>query len=103
MGMHAKKRIEIIVEAPAIHRLTAALEAAGVTGYSILPVLGGRGSTGSWSRDGLVGGAGQMVMLICITDAGRVEAILADVMRLLSRQIGIVTVGDVAVVRGERF
>ncbi len=39
MQMFAKKRIEIFVEAPALHRLTDALEKAGVKGYTILPAL----------------------------------------------------------------
>jgi hypothetical protein len=55
MDMHRKKRIEIILEAPAMNRLSAALEAAGVTGYTVLPVLAGKGKTGAWTRDGLVG------------------------------------------------
>lgn len=103
METHAKKRIEIILEAPALHRLTGVLEAAGVSGYTIVPALGGRGEQGSWSREGLVGGAGQMVVVVCITDASRVDHLLTELMRLLSRQIGIVSIGDVAVVRGSRF
>ncbi len=103
METHAKKRIEIILEAPAVLRLTTLLDAAGVSGYTILPALGGRGERGNWSREGLVGGAGQMVAVVCITDAKRIEALLAELMRLLSRQIGIVSIGDVVVVRGERF
>jgi nitrogen regulatory protein PII len=101
--MHAKKRVEIILEAPALNRLASALEAAGVTGYTVLPVLAGKGTTGAWTRDGLVGGAGAMVCVITITDAARVEAVLEKVMSVLSRQIGLVSIGDVQVVRGERF
>ena len=103
MEMHRKKRLEIILEAPAMNRLANALEQAGVTGYTVLPVLAGKGTTGAWSRDGLVGGAGAMVCVICITDPSKVETVLARVMDLLSRQIGLVTIGDVDVVRGERF
>jgi nitrogen regulatory protein PII len=103
MDLHPRKRIEIVLEAPALHRLTSALDAVQVTGYTILPVLAGRGEGGTWSRDGLVGAAGQMVMVICITDARRAEAVLERVMALLARQIGIVSVSDVMVVRADRF
>lgn len=103
MEMHRKKRIEIILEAPAMNRLSTALEAAGVTGYTVLPVLAGKGKTGAWTRDGLVGGAGAMVCVICITDPTRVDLVLERIMAVLSRQIGLVTIGDVDVVRGERF
>ncbi|MGL5446694.1 MAG: DUF190 domain-containing protein [Rhabdaerophilum sp.] len=103
MEMHRKKRIEIILEAPAMNRLSTALETAGVTGYTVLPVLAGKGKTGAWTRDGLIGGAGAMVCVICITDPTRVDAVLERIMAVLSRQIGLVTIGDVDVVRGERF
>ena len=103
MDMHRKKRIEIILEAPAMNRLANALEQAGVSGYTVLPVLAGKGTTGAWTRDGLVGGAGAMVCVICITDPSRVDAVIERVMALLSRQIGLVTIGDVDVIRGERF
>jgi nitrogen regulatory protein PII len=103
MEMHRKKRIEIILEAPAMNRLAGALENAGVTGYTVLPVLAGKGKTGAWTRDGLIGGAGAMVCVICITDPTRVDAVLERIMAVLSRQIGLVTIGDVDVVRGERF
>lgn len=103
METHRKRRIEIILEAPAMNRLAAALEAAGVSGYTVLPVLAGKGTTGAWTRDGLVGGAGAMVCVICIIDPTRADAVLERIMAVLSRQIGLVTVGDVDVVRGERF
>jgi nitrogen regulatory protein PII len=103
MMMHPKKRIEIMLEAPALNRLAAALEAAGVTGYTVLPVLAGKGTTGAWTGDGLIGGAGAMVCVITITDAARVDAVVEKVMSVLARQIGLVSIGDVQVVRGDRF
>jgi nitrogen regulatory protein PII len=103
MRMFDKKRIEIIVEAPALHRLTDALEKAGVTGYTILPVLAGSGSAGAWTREGQIGDAGRMVAILCITDPSRVDGVLEGVYRLLSRQIGIVTVADVKVLRETLF
>lgn len=103
MDKHKKKRLEIILEAPALHRLTHVLDSAGASGYTVFPALGGRGKNGQWSREGLVGGAGQMVMVVCITDPSRAESILAEIMGLLRRQIGIVSMSEVEVVRGERF
>jgi nitrogen regulatory protein PII len=103
MKMHAKKRIEIFLEAPALHRLTDALEKAGVKGYTILPALAGNGSSGPWSREGQVGDAGRLVQIVCITDPSRVEAVLEGVYRLLSKQIGVVSVADVEVIRETLF
>ncbi len=58
MQTHHAKRVEIIIEAPMETRLTAALEKAGVTGFTVLPVLGGSGRSGRWTREGQVGRAG---------------------------------------------
>jgi nitrogen regulatory protein PII len=103
MQMFAKKRIEIFVEAPALHRLTDALEKAGVKGYTILPALAGNGASGPWSREGQVGDAGRLVQIVCITDPSRAETVLDSVYTLLARQIGIVSVSDVQVIRETLF
>lgn len=100
---HPKKRIEIIIEAPLLRRLTECLTAHQVTGYTVLPVIGGGGREGSWSAAGVVSEASHMAFVICIADAARVPDLLEAVYALVSRQIGIVTVSDVEVVRAERF
>ena len=69
MKTYPKKRIEIIIEAPLSRRMTEQLDRAGVTGYSIIPLLGGKGLSGSWSSDGQIGRASGMIAIICITDA----------------------------------
>ena len=43
MQTHKAKRVEIIIEAVMEKRLTDALEGAGVTGFTVLPVRGGSG------------------------------------------------------------
>ena len=103
VATHLKKRIEIIVEAPALHRLTDRLDKAGVTGYTIVPTLAGRGRSGGWSAEGLAGDAGRLVMVISIVDPSRVDAVLEGVYGVLARQIGIVAVSDVQVIRADHF
>ncbi len=103
VDMHPKKRVEIVMEAPALHRLTDALDKAGVTGYTIVSALAGRGLSGAWSREGLAGDAGRMVIVICIVDAARADAVIAGVHKLLARQIGVVTMSDVQVIRADHF
>lgn len=100
---HKKKRIEVIVEAPVLSRLLDDLDRLSVTGYTVLPALAGRGRTGSWRRDDAVNPAGQMVCVVCITDQQKVEGVLGAVHGLLARQIGIVSVSDVEVIRQEHF
>jgi PII-like signaling protein len=103
MQTHAKKRIEIVIEAPSLRRLTELLDRLAVAGYTVIPALAGRGRDGSWSREGLVSDAGRMVIVVCVLDESRVDPVLEEVYALVSRQIGIVTVSDVAVIRKEHF
>jgi PII-like signaling protein len=103
MKTFPKKRIEIMIEAPLMQRVLTLLDQQGVSGYTVLPVLAGRGKDGAWHRDGAIGRAGSLVMIFCILDANRVDAVLDPLFELVSRQIGIVTVSDIQVVRGEHF
>ena len=102
MQTHLAKRVEIIIEAPMETRLTAALEKAGVTGFTILPVLGGSGRPGRWSREGQVGRAG-MVAVICLIRPERLDTLLDAAFAVVERHIGVVSVSDAQVLRAERF
>ena len=101
--MHDAKRVAIIIESPMLSRLTDALDGAGVTGYSVLPVLGGSGKSGRWSREGQVGRAGGMAQVICIIRPERLDAMLDAAFEVVERHIGVVTVSDCKVLRAERF
>lgn len=103
MKTHPKKEIRIICESPLVGRMRAHLDRAPITGYTMLPAIGGKGSEGAWSREGLVGDAGQMVIFLVVLDAGELEAVLEDLYGVISNQMGIITVSDVEVVRPERF
>jgi nitrogen regulatory protein PII len=102
MQMHKAKRVEIIIEAPMESRLTGALEKAGVTGYTVLPVLGGSGRSGRWTREGQVGRAG-MVAVICLVRPDRIDALLEAAFTVVERHIGVVSITDTEVLRAERF
>lgn len=103
MQTHVAKRIEIIIEAPMQRRLQEALRRAGVTGYSVLPVMGGDGASGPWSREGQVGRAGSLVAVICIVRPELKDGLLEAVLGVLDRHIGVVSVSDCEVLRAERF
>ncbi|AGI70375.1 hypothetical protein OA238_c01050 [Octadecabacter arcticus 238] len=103
MKTHQAKRVVITIEAIMQNRLTDTMEAAGVTGYSILPVLGGSGRSGSWSREGQIGRANGMVQVICIIKPERLDDLLDAAFKVVDKHIGVVTISDVEVLRAERF
>lgn len=103
MQTYPKKRIELVIETPLLRRVTERLDQAGVSGYTVHPIIAGRGPSGDWTADSLIGDAGHMVSVVCIVDPGRVDALLEQLFAIVRRQIGFVTVSDVSVVRAERF
>ncbi|MEP4733499.1 transcriptional regulator, partial [Parvibaculum sp.] len=82
MEMHRKKRIEILLEAPAQKRLTDLLDRLDVTGYTVSPVLGGKGHHGAWSREGLPSAAGAMVSVAIVVAEERIDEVLEPVFEL---------------------
>jgi nitrogen regulatory protein PII len=102
METHTAKRVEIVIEAPLERRLTDALTNAGVTGFTILPVLGGSGRSGKWSREGQVGRAG-MVSVVCLIKPERLDELLDAAFTVVEKHIGVVSITDAQVLRAERF
>lgn len=102
MQTHKAKRVEIVIEAPLERRLTEALVKAGVTGFTVLPVLGGSGRSGQWTREGQVGRSG-MVAVICLIRPERLDALLDAAFAVVERHIGVVSVTECEVLRAERF
>ncbi|WP_342069003.1 P-II family nitrogen regulator [Yoonia algicola] len=102
MQTHTAKRVEIVIEAPLERRLTQALTDAGVTGFTILPVLGGSGRSGVWTREGQVGRAG-MVSVVCLIKPERLDGLLDAAFSVVEKHIGVVSITDAQVLRAERF
>lgn len=103
MQMHEAKRVEIIIEAVMERQISKALADLGVTGFTILPVLGGSGRSGHWTREGGVGRASGMIAVICLIAPQRLDALIEGIFPLLDAHIGVVSVSDTHVLRAERF
>jgi len=103
MQTHDAKRVEITIEAVMERRLTNALLEADVTGFTVLPVLGGSGRSGKWSREGQVSRAGGMVQVICIIRPDRLDALLDAAFNVVEQHIGVVSVTNCQVLRADRF
>lgn len=102
MKMTPAKRVEIVIEKPLEGRLTEALIKAGVTGYTVIPVRGGSGRSGPWTREGQIGRAG-MVMVVCLIKPERLDGLLESAFTVVERHIGVISVTDASVLRAERF
>ena len=103
MQTHRAKRVEITIEQVMQSRLTDALKTSGVTGYTILPVLGGSGRSGEWNRSGQVSRAEGMVQVVCIIRPDRLDGLLDAAFAVVERHIGVVCITDCEVLRTERF
>ena len=103
MQTHKAKRVEIIIEAALLNRLTDALQSADVTGYTILPVKGGSGRSGSWTRDGQVTRGAGMFAVVCLIKPERLDGLLSAAFEVVEKHIGVVSITDAEVLRAERF
>ncbi len=103
METHKAKRVEIIIEAPLESRLTDALRKAGVTGYTVLPVKGGSGRSGEWSRSGQVSRGAGMVAVVCLIRPERLDDMIEAAFAVVKPHIGVVSITDAEVLRAERF
>ena len=103
METHKAKRVEIIVEAALESRLTDAMRKAGVTGYTVLPVKGGSGRSGEWSRAGQVTRGSGMVAVVCLIRPDRLDGLIDAAFAVVKPHIGVVSITDADVLRAERF
>lgn len=101
--MHPAKRVEIIVEAVMERQICRALTEGGVTGFTVLPVMGGSGRSGAWTREGNISRASGMVAVVCLIAPNRLDGLLDALFPLLDAHIGVVSVTDTHILRAERF
>lgn len=103
MQTFLKKRIEVIIEAPALKKVVQAFDSRKIIGHTIFPVLAGSGHEGRWDAAGLIGDTGRMVSVMCVLDPAELDAVMIDIQPIIQNQIGIVLISDVQVIRREHF
>jgi PII-like signaling protein len=103
LAKHAKKRLEIFVEAPALQQVLDALKSVGAQGYTVLEATAGQGHAGYWRLDDSFNNATHILVVVCILDSAQVDQVVDIVFDIVQRQIGVLTVSDVMVVRPEHF
>jgi hypothetical protein len=97
-----RKRIEILADTPLVPRVVAILRAVDISGWSLIHVDGGSGRGGEW-RDDDITGASAKTIIIAIASLERASELTDRIAPLLDSHRLLLTIGDVAVVRGDRF
>ncbi len=103
MKLYEKQRLEIILERMAAKRAGRILEAAGVSGYTVLPALAGFGGETKWQRDADISASRDMVVMVVIADAAEIDVALDQMQDLLADHIGVLNVSTVQVMRPDLF
>jgi hypothetical protein len=96
-----RKRLEIIADLELADWLADEAEAVGITHFTIIPTLGGKGLHGRWRNDG-VGSQGKC-LFISVTSKARADALINSIGSMLSDYRIVMDIADVEVLRGERF
>ena len=95
-------RVDIILDQPLLNEVRTIAKMVGLTGYTLLPALGGEGMGGKWSED-LVTGAQSKLLFMAITSSAKAVALVDALNPLLETYGLIVFTSSVSVVRGSKF
>lgn len=101
--MHSRLRLELIIERMAVPRACKILEEAGLSGYTVLTAVSGFGGTARWSRDTDLSASSDMAVIISIGAGDQIQPALKQLESLLGSHIGVLSVGEVQVLRPENF
>lgn len=97
-----RKRIEILVDTPLVPRLLKHARDVDISGWSLIHIDAGGGRDGSWQHDDVAGAAAKTIILM-IANEDKAHALTDAISPFLNSYRLLLTIGDVQVVRGERF
>ena len=97
-----RKRIEILVDTPLVPRLIKHARDVDISGWSLIHVDAGGGRDGAWQHDDVTGAAAKTIILMIASEA-KAAALVDALAPFLDSYRLLLTVGDVQVVRGDRF
>ena len=97
-----RKRIEILVDTPLAPRIIAQVKAVDISGWSLIHVDSGGGRAGTWQHDDVTAAAAKTIVLV-VASQTKADALVEALAPLLDSYRLLLTIGDVQVVRGERF
>lgn len=91
--MQAAKKIEIICDSVEVKNVIEILEAAGMTGYTIIPDVIGKGERGMRRGDDITG-VFKNSMIITVCDAALIPTLVEAIRPVLKRFGGVCLVSD---------
>lgn len=97
-----RRRIEVLVDRPLVPLIMEAAKSAGIAGYSLVPVLGGAGLSGTWSDDEISGAQAKLIFLT-VASQDRTDRLVDLLSPLLDSHGLILIIGTVDVIRGARY
>lgn len=97
-----RRRIEVLVDRPLVPLIMEAAKTAGIAGYSLVPVLGGAGLSGTWSDDEISGAQAKLIFLT-VASQDRTDRLVDLLSPLLDSHGLILIIGTVDVIRGARY
>ncbi len=96
-----RKRIEILTDKAIVRLVTDAIDAAGITGWTVTPVKSGKGRDGHWREERVMGT--DKVFVLTIAPQEKAEKLAEALAPILTTHGLLLTMWDVEVIRGERF
>ena len=97
-----RKRIEILSDTPLLPRVIDIIKAVDISGWSVIHVDSGGGRDGSWQHDDVTGAAAKSIVL-AIANEEKAQALVDAIEPILESHRLLLTVGNVQVVRGDKF
>ena len=97
-----RKRIEILVDTPLLPRIIDIVKAVDISGWSVVHVDSGGGRDGEWQHDDVTGAAAKSILL-AIASEEKSQALIDRIEPILETHRLLLTVGNVQVIRGEKF
>lgn len=98
----SRRKIEVLVDTPLVPRIERLAAGAGVTGYTLLPALGGAGHGGRWTDD-QVTGAETKVLFMAVMSAEKATALIDALAPILESHRLLLISSAVEVVRPGKF
>lgn len=103
MNLNSLKKLEIILEGAHQEFATDLLDRAGVTGYTIVGNLSGKGRHGFHEGHLMFNEEAVLIMIIVAVPADLVEPILEGFSPFFNKHTGVVLISDIQVARLVKF